>query len=884
MRNIFTLLTADTVLLTPNRRLSANLLGAYHQQQVLASKLCWLTPSILPFNAWLQQMWLQYTSNHITPQPLLLNKLQEYLLWEDILTENRAADYLLQVAQTAETAHSAWNLLRQWEINPDDSAFQSSEDYRAFQSWAKQFTALCQQNYWLDQAGLMNFVLEQLANKKLSAPGHLLLAGFTELSPQQETLLRQCEQLGTRVTHYQPTQSATHIKRISLHDTTSEIRSMALWAKGLIETSTNPIMIGCVVPQLEQHRDEVSRIFSEVFAEPNQFSIDPDQQPFNISAGKPLNSYPIVHAAFELLKLATGAISLETFSYILRSPYLAAGEKEMLARAQYENFLRQKNVSTITLAKLLSQEKLGLKSNCPLLAKKLNQFYSLTKQFTATATLHQWGEQFLQLLNIMGWPGERSLDSHEYQVVQAWLNCLADYMTLDTLLSAKNFSNALYNLQQLTRRTIYQPQSPEAPIHILGILEAVALPFDYLWVMGMDDQAWPPTPKANAFIPKQLQKNLQLPHATAEREYTYCKKLTEQLKQTAPSIIFSHAAQKEEMELNCSPLLEDLPQQSLLELELANYTPAAKKIYHQRNIEWLHDEQAPAITATEKIRGGVSILKYQAACPFKAFAELRLHIKNIDELTPGLKAPERGSIIHKALELIWNELNDYSGLLRLTEEELNQLVRRHVDAAIALVTQQTDQTRYLSLESLRVQKLIKDWLQLEKARKPFKVLAHEQAQTIQLGNIPFSLRVDRIDELADGSLLIIDYKTGKNQGVKDWFGERPDEPQLPLYCLTHSPTAIAFGQICAGELTFKGISKTELDIKNITTLAESRATTAVVWEQQLIDWRIALTKLSDDFYQGHAIVDPRDAETCRLCHLSPICRIQEENDNPDAVH
>ncbi len=64
----------------------------------------------------------------------------------------------------------------------------------------------------------------------------------------------------------------------------------------------------------------------------------------------------------------------------------------------------------------------------------------------------------------------------------------------------------------------FQAQSPAANVQILGILEAGGLLFDALWISGLDDSNWPAQPKPNPFIPKRLQRELKMPHASAERE------------------------------------------------------------------------------------------------------------------------------------------------------------------------------------------------------------------------------------------------------------------------------------------------------------------------------------------------------------------------------
>ena len=40
-------------------------------------------------------------------------------------------------------------------------------------------------------------------------------------------------------------------------------------------------------------------------------------------------------------------------------------------------------------------------------------------------------------------------------------------------------------------------------------------------------------------------------------------------------------------------------------------------------------------------------------------------------------------------------------------------------------------------------------------------------------------------------------------------------------------------------------------------------------------WRRWLTSLAEAFHAGEAAVDPRNAEACRYCHLTTLCRRHE---------
>src|SRR5690606_26645528 len=103
-------------------------------------------------------------------------------------------------------------------------------------------------------------------------------------------------------------------------------------------------------------------------------------------------------------------------------------------------------------------------------------------------------------------------------------------------------------------------------------------------------------------------------------------------------------------------------------------------------------------------------------CPFKAFAELRLHAGKIDPPTLGLRPKDRGDIVHIAMEKIWLELKDHEVLIKLSADGLHALIKEAISQAMAEIVTEAKNQRYLELESQRLQKLLIDWFELEKAR------------------------------------------------------------------------------------------------------------------------------------------------------------------------
>lgn len=878
--HLFAQLNPHTTLLTPNRRLSATLHKLYEQYMLASGKSAWQTPDILPFTSWMTRLWDDYTCQTMAKMPLLLNAAQEQFLWEKIISGAKEGHFLLQVKETAELAQSAWGLLKQWRVDIQHPLFQSTDDASAFYRWAGEFEEVCRQSDWLDNASLPERLSGIIIKGILRPAKHIKLIGFTELSPQVEYLLQACTAQGSVIEKVEINSFHQTCQRIALCDTEAEIVTMANWAKSIYQ-SNHQATIGCVIPSLETIRDRVMQIFAEVFTDDKTGALDIQTVSFNISAGKSMIHYPVIYTALEILAWQKKNIGIESFRHVLTSPYVGDGECEYIRRANVDSLLRQNNINQIDLSAVTENSghhhKISLPAVCPKLTKRLSAFLEYTGSVDKYQRFTDWASSFHKLLQIMGWPGERSLNSDEYQVVENWLTIMNEFASLDQVSKPVDYHHAYQALYKAASRATFQPKSPDARIQVLGMLEAAALPFDYLWVAGLDDLSWPPQPRPNPFIPKRLQRELAMPHATAERELIYSQLLTQQFKDCSSHTIFSHAEKMDELELEPSPLIKHLP---LYTLAFENNQTFSERIFASRQIEKFQDDTAPAMQSGEEVRGGVNVLKLQAICPFKAFAERRLHARELEKPLPGLRSKDRGNIVHHVLELFWNKIGSQAALCTMTDEALQTFVGECIDAAlIGPANTRSDSAQYIALEKQRLAKLILNWLKFEKSRPSFNVINSEKEEQVSIGPLRLSIRVDRIDQLDNGKKLIIDYKTSQRLSIGDWFGDRPEEPQLPLYALIdpEQTAGITFAQVVTGKYNFIGISREPLEMNDIKLLAETKLTTALSWTEQLSQWRATLTTLSQDFYDGKAAVNPKDpVSTCEYCALKSLCRIGEE--------
>jgi ATP-dependent helicase/DNAse subunit B len=157
------------------------------------------------------------------------------------------------------------------------------------------------------------------------------------------------------------------------------------------------------------------------------------------------------------------------------------------------------------------------------------------------------------------------------------------------------------------------------------------------------------------------------------------------------------------------------------------------------------------------------------------------------------------------------------------------------------------------------------------------VVATEEKQTITIGSMSFDVRLDRLDKLPTGEILVVDYKTG-SVNINDWLSERPLEPQLPMYVQTFNKTDIessglAVASLKAGSLGYKGISATTLETLGINTLDKVRGAPFADWDSLIQHWRAALLQLVSEIGEGYASVSPINVAACSYCGLQPLCRI-----------
>ncbi|MEO5363198.1 MAG: PD-(D/E)XK nuclease family protein [Magnetococcus sp. DMHC-8] len=886
----------DDLVLTVNRRLARTLTRLADQQQLAAGATVWPTPRILPLPVWLEQCWEQWLDQREqgtrAPDLTLLTPWQERLLWEQIILASPEGGLLLRVAEAAKNAQQAWNLLKEWQVTPTEADLYDHEDAQAFYAWSTRFATLCRKRGWLDGASLTRHLLPNLS--QLVLPKRIFLAGFRQRHDLETPALRAFLAALTRAevqieTLDLPGQAGSAV-RMSWPSTEEELLAAAQWARDRLDQAPDH-RIGIVVPALERLLPQVVNAFARVFYPGiNPTSLDPRRKIFNLSLGARLTETPLVRDALLLLGLGRGHLSLEQTTALLHSPFWQGGIGEWSPRSLLDIRLRRAGFLHIRTAQLRREAARGDRDGppCPVLATTLAGLATLLhdpdrgdpRGNRQLARPSSWVERFARWLTRLGWPGERSLTSGEYQNMVAWREGLTLFATLDKTAGEIPLAEALELLERVLAEHPFQPEADDAPVQIMGMLEATGARHTHLWITGLSADGWPPPLAPNPLLPIALQRRHGMPHASFDREWACHHALFQELLASAGEIVCSHPDRDGDQPLSPTPMILTLPAQNAG--DWATIPDYHQQIQTTARLERLTDDQAPPWVPTLRQTVDTTTLQAQALCPFQAFARCRLGAEPLPEPGLGLDPSQRGQLVHAALTQLWHHLAPLPNGLHTVDTTDHPALPTAVRAALEQAARRWPEPLhpfFRQLEEARLGRLLRAELALEKARTlPFTVLGQELEHRLTLGALTVRVRLDRVDCLPDGSLVVLDYKTGQTR-VDNWFGERPRDPQLPLYLLaqlqaTGQPVAaLAFCQVRAGACQFNGLADREGLLPQVAHFRQKMPELAD-WSALIAYWRETLTALGERFIQGDARVDPLPGG-CQYCPLSPLCRRHE---------
>lgn len=800
-------------------------------------------PIFYSYDVWLEKILHDIGQYDEKPSDRLLTAFEIFLIWQTIIAQdiNQSISVLECVTQQAV---AAFRYIKDWNIDVNHSSFHDHKNVVHFKKWLEQFVAYTKINRVTTVANAVEKIITSAHIVKQLVPS-IYWIGFTVITSQQQQLMNCLTQIGISQ-HHLPTFTKTiaQTRKISLSNEFDEISAMAQWAQ---QASLHG-SVACIVPKLQDKHRLINLIFARFIDEKN----------YQIITDIPFTEHAIVFAALQALSLNKDEIAVNQLSYLLRSPYFSLHNEEH--RLKLLNQLQNYKKSTLTKHELLS-----LINNNQHFHQKITDFYN-QRQDSPLKSIHDWSIIFINQLNILNFPEVLQLNAAEQRTINKFWNLLNQWGTTQTR-SLYSCVAAIECLQQYYAQQPYA-EFTKSPIVILDLLTAANMSFDQAWIMNIDHDTLFNSRTLNPLLPRELQQPILASHS---------KHFFNQYLHHYSKIIFSVSEHDNHHCLRQpNALLEHIAVTTLTELAITS--PKEKKVV---KLSPINDNYGPVLQQTEPHHGDTLLIKRQAQCPFRAFAEYRLHLRAPFNDEPGIPVYVQGKLIHECLELIWRTLQSQQQLLMLTDEQLQQLIARSVATSCEHHIDAQYPRAIVDVEVARLKKIISQWMTVEKKRQPFSVIACEQETHVTLNGFSINARIDRIDQLSNGQELIIDYKTSQYVDIKNCFDSRPLAPQLPLYAISRlSSRGIAYASINCYESFLHGIidnhtEKVESTIRFIPLQELQITTRADDWHNQQTMWQITLTGLVQDYQNGYALVDPKDFTQCKDCHLQSLCRIKE---------
>ena len=862
-------LEAGYLILTPNHRLAAQIAQSW-SVEVRQHKAVWIAPRVYSIDHWLRHCWdeLQDQNHTLVSGLTIVGQQQSRYYWDRAIADCGAQSALdantYADGRFSKLASETHRIVQNWNLS-EQQIPKSTPSSRQFIEWVEAYNKLLSRNQLITITTSWQLVAQGFAQSALASEDKIALYGFQSMPPAQQAVIAQATDCQQPIT---PQLVAGDGCLVACADPQQELIAATQWAAQQLADNPNQ-RIGLVIPELDHSLAQVSRLTAESLTDQN---VD---VAVNISAGTALVETTVVRGAIELLGIFQYQRPLSQWLELLYSPYSVFSQLPVQVLVDIELALRERKAFDFTLEQFLNHVSatVRLSPHADSITLQLKPIFECRANHRNNNKIRQsfsqWRAFFERSLSDLGWPGHHKLNTFEYQQREHWQRLLEQFCRLDNLGIEVGLTTARKHLVQMAQDAVFHPQTGDAPLQILGLLEGAGLKFDQLWIVGMHSQNFPAAVNINPLLPVDFQRCHGMPHSLPDRELTIAKALWRDYQSNTRRLIASYPLLRGEEQLTASPLLLDVTPVTLDQL-VGDIKRQPYWLEKPDETELVAETTIAYDPTREKIKGGAALLKNQSALPFNAFAIHRLWAEPLQQPTAGLTAKDRGILLHDILYRLWGEWQNAAHLHSLSDQQISDALEQTIEQSLtALGTQHPVLLgpRFRQLEHSRLQKLITAWLAQERSRPAFEVIGREQLTSVDFGDLQITLRLDRIDQI-DGQILVIDYKSGEVT-PSHWQGDRPKDPQLPLYIIATNPEAngCAFAQIKGGNIKFIGIGESSCFDQQVVIDN---------WPEQREQWRTALSNLANEFSSGLASIEIYHSATLNFQeYLLPLNRYLE---------
>jgi len=478
------------------------------------------------------------------------------------------------------------------------------------------------------------------------------------------------------------------------------------------------------------------------------------------TAGKPLHLQPVSIFLRQLIKTAQNNFEDIDFLALVKNPFCLCGQKvadfRKNARDFEINILRKKKSEKYPqLVEWGEKIKEKIRPLANLMEQKQVDLKELIKVHLATAqNLADSEEKFgAKIL----WKGEAG------KLASSFFADLLEYCGTLEKIDPQEYADFVDNL--MSSIVVRRQYGTHPRVKIMGPMEARLNNFNTVIVAGANEGVWPPSSEADPWMSRPMKKDFGLP-LPEKKVGIFAFDFANLLCQD--NVYITRSMSVDNVETNKS--------RWLLRLETVVFANGTKieELYEDKYYLW-----AKEIERTDKIiqikepnpcppldlrpkRFSATALQTLIDNPYAVFAKYVLNLYPLDAIGEEADARDYGILIHKIIEEFNNK---YSAGLPQNAEDI------YIELGKKIFSQCGYEQKHLIFWWAKFVKTVKWILKREsKQRIGIRRIFSENSGKMQLnlsnGNVAITAKADRIDEYIDGSLSVIDYKTGSSIPTK----------------------------------------------------------------------------------------------------------------------
>lgn len=829
--------------------------------ELRAGRRAWPTPPVLAYRGWTERLWAAHRTD---ASPELLSEHQSEALWQAVIADSPEAAGLVGLPGLARWAHDARRRLTGWQIaaEADAGAGARDADFAAFLRWRDRYAERLAEQRWIDGAGL-----DAALRDGPPPPAEPLLIGAPfEARPSRRALLDRLRDAGWPIRAHASTPAAAVASRARLADARQELEAAAGWAERWLRRSPRD-RVAVVIPDLASRVAEVERALGAA-------GVGPEARYVSVSETR-LGERPLIGAALNALELLSPDGGFGELSRWLRSPFFGPVDPgEAAAAARLEAQWREDLAAQLSFADAYRRAgfRERLERSAPTFAARLEAARAELGPGDARRAPSSWARLWQQALRHLGWSGAHGAGLADAEQARDWERALGSLALLTPVLGRLSLQGALAELGRILDGAGATGPLPLAGVHVLGDLADIGPGYAAAWVTGLTATAFPRPAALNPLLPRSLQVRHGMPWSSPQDALARSRGLLDALRERVGEVVFSWPARENDEETEPSPLIGACPSLDLAALDTGSlrFAPAGSR----RRRETAADARAPA--AEGALSGGTRALDATARCPLRAFCEHRLGARPLAPLTRGLSRRLKGIALHGALESVYRRYGGQAALAGVSPRDLREALIDCAQAALQGVFGAARRSlgTLFELERERLVSILENFLHQEMRRSPFEITALEQPHTLSVGRWQIRTRIDRIDLLDDGSLAVIDYKSGRAGRPASWFEPRLEDSQLPVYALAAGDQVSALVIASLGGargIGYTGVWSRREDFPGRPLRPPDRRELRA----QIPLWREAIGRLVADFAAGDVGVYAAEPDAARGV-FAPLTRVQEQ--------